>query len=133
MRCLLDTNIISNIAKFPLGPAARAAELQGFARLCTSTIVACELRFGLEKNKAAVRTARQVNILLDRLAVEAFDSSIEAVYARVRAQLESRGTPIGALDTLIAAHALALDCTLVTDNTREFERVEGLRVENWLR
>ena len=91
-----------------------------------------EIHFGLER-RPSTRLARQVDRVFERLPIMPFESDADRVYARVRASLERRGTPIGANDLLIAAHALALGATLVTDNVREFGRVEGLTVENWLR
>lgn len=71
--------------------------------------------------------------MLFGLSVRSWDAPADHVYGRIRADLQRRGQPIGSNDLLIAAHALALDCILVTDNEREFSRVPGLRVENWLR
>lgn len=128
---LLDTNILSNVIKRPAGPAAQKIAEVGPAACSTSVIVACELRYGAAK-KAAPRLTERVNVLLQQLAVLPLDGAIDQHYATLRCELERRGQTIGANDQLIAAHALALDLTLVTHNTREFCRVPNLRVENWL-
>ena len=90
-----------------------------------------ELRFGAEK-LVSQRLAEQIAIAASLYDILPLDAGAIGFYATLRAGLERAGTPIGALDTLIAAHALTLDLTLVTDNIREFSRVPNLRVENWL-
>jgi tRNA(fMet)-specific endonuclease VapC len=128
---LLDTNIVSDFVQRPLGPARQRADRIGFERLATSVIVAGELKFGYIRRESA-RLKRDVEAVLGSLPVLALEAPADWHYASVRAELERRGMPIGSNDMLIAAHALALDCTLVTANEREFRRVPGLRVENWL-
>jgi len=96
----------------------------------TSIIVVAESKFGLQKNRAFRLTAR-LDDFLERLETAAFESPADEHYAALRVHLERAGTPIGSNDMLIAAHTLALDCTLVSANEREFRRVPGLRVENW--
>ncbi len=129
---LLDTNIISHIMRQPDGPAAKRANELGVAeRLCTSVVVQSELLFGLEKNPSK-RIQSAYNVAMAGIDVLPLENNVAPQYARIRAALESGGKPIGANDLLIAAHALALEATLVTDNETEFRRVPGLRVENWL-
>ncbi len=89
-----------------------------------------ELHFGVAKS-GSTRNLRALEKFLAPLDVLPFDEAAMRKYGKVRAHLERKGTPIGALDTLIAAHALALDVVLVTNNLREFKRVPGLRLENW--
>lgn len=127
---LLDTNIVSRIVREPLGALRQRAERVGFHRIGISVIVAAELRFGCIKRRSA-RLAHDTEALLGALAILPIEIPADEHYGRLRAELERRGTPIGANDMLIAAHALALDCTLVTANEREFRRVPNLRVENW--
>lgn len=132
---LLDTNALSELVRHPDGPVAqtfRIKEKDPDCRLLTSIIVACEVRFGLERRQA-LALGRRVELLFRTLPVAALEPGMDRIYASVRADLECRGEPIGQNDLLIAAHAIALDAVLVTDNIREFERVKGLRVENWLR
>lgn len=104
----------------------------GEARVCTSIIVAAELRYGAAK-KGSARLSAQLEAVLSALDVLPFEAPADAVYASVRAGLEEAGSPIGANDMLIAAHALALGCTIVTDNEKEFARVRDLSCDNWLR
>ena len=131
-RFLLDTNILSDLVRNPRGRiAARIAEV-GEAAVCTSIIVAAELRFGAAK-KGSERLTNQLERILSAIDVQPFEAPADAAYARLRAELEAAGSPIGGNDMLIAAHALATECVVVTDNEREFARVGGLTVENWLR
>ena len=128
---LLDTNIISNLVRQPAGSASRKLRENANAYCCTSIVVACELRFGAEKAGSAPLRER-IDQVLARLDVLPLDLPADSQYGRLRAALERQGTPIGPNDLLIAAHALAQNLTLVTDNTSEFGRVDGLQVENWL-
>ncbi len=132
MRYLLDTNVLSHLVRDPQGEVAQRLSQQVEAEVFTSVIVACELRYGARKRGSAVLSGR-IAQLLASLDVAALDPTVDEVYASIRAALESRGAPIGANDLLIAAHAISLDATLVTDNTAEFCRVPQLRVENWQR
>jgi tRNA(fMet)-specific endonuclease VapC len=132
MRYLLDTNIVSDLVRHPKGHVARRIRQVGGAQVCTSIIVACELRYGVAK-KGAARLSARLEDALARLEVLAFEEPADVAYASIRAALEGAGRPIGANDLLIAAHALALCCTMVTDNGGEFSRIEGLACENWLR
>lgn len=130
---LLDTNILSDLIKHPVGAAAKKiVTLESEESCCTSVIAACELRYGALKKNASSLTDR-VNQLLDSIAVLSLDADVESEYAALRVSLEQAGTPIGSNDLLIASHALAADLTLVTANEREFSRVPGLNMENWLR
>jgi tRNA(fMet)-specific endonuclease VapC len=131
-RFLLDTNILSDLVRHPQGRVAERIAGAGEAAVCTSIVVAAELRFGAAKSGSA-RLTRQVAQILGALDVQPLDAPADAAYAKLRVQLEAAGTPIGGNDMLIAAHALAAGCTLVTGNEREFARVKGLIVDNWLR
>jgi len=131
MRYLLDTNIVSALVKDPRGPVTQRIREVGEDAVCTSVLVAAELRFGALK-KGSEKLSAQLESILTALEVLPFEVPADERYAEVRWQLERGGQPIGGNDLLIAAHALVVDCTIVTANVREFERVEGLRVENWL-
>lgn len=132
MRRLLDTGIVSDLVRHPQGRVAgRIAEL-GEPLVCTSVIVAAELRYGAAKS-GSERLARQLDAILGAIEVLALEPPADVAYGRIRAELERQGTPIGGNDLLIAAHALALGYAVVTDNIREFGRVPGLACENWLR
>lgn len=128
---LLDTNIISDLIRSPGGKVADRIEMVGPKGICTSIIVAAELRYGCAK-KDSPKLHAKVNGLLETIPVLPFDIPADFSYANIRAELESTGQSIGMNDLLIAAHAHMLGLTLVTDNTREFARVSGLNVENWL-
>lgn len=130
-RYLLDTNIISDLIRNPQGATVQQIGRVGEATVCTSIVVACEMRYGARKKRATRLQERLEGIFL-RIDVLPLASPIEVHYAEIRTHLEQSGTPIGPNDLLIAAHALALDLTLVTANVREFERVPNLHVVNWL-
>ena len=132
MRYLLDTNIVSDLVRNPHGKVAQRIRKVGEARVSTSIVVAAELRYGAAK-KGSARLSAQLEAVLSVLDVLPFEPPADIMYASLRTSLEQVGTPIGANDMLIAAHALALGCTIVTDNEREFARVRGLSCENWLR
>jgi tRNA(fMet)-specific endonuclease VapC len=129
---LLDTNIISDAIRNTRGACAGRMRETSPDSLCTSIVVAAELRFGAEK-KGSSALAERVDRVLESLSVIALNGEADRYYGRMRADLERRGKLIGANDMLIGAHALALDAVLVTDNTDEFARVPELRLENWLR
>jgi tRNA(fMet)-specific endonuclease VapC len=132
MRLLLDTNIVSDLVRNPQGRiATRIAEV-GEETVCTSLLVAAELRYGAAK-KASERLTAQLERVLAGLQVLPFEEPADVAYGQLRAQLETAGRPIGGNDMLIAAHAISLGCAVVTDNEREFARIEGLTVLNWLR
>ncbi|MDD3759554.1 MAG: type II toxin-antitoxin system VapC family toxin [Acidithiobacillus sp.] len=127
---LLDTNIciyIINVrppqvlAKFREHPSGTVA---------ISTVTACELAFGVAKSQSE-RNHRALQMFMAPLEILPFDESVVWQYAQVRSDLERQGQPIGALDMMIAAHALALGAILVTNNTKEFSRVAELKIENW--
>ena len=132
MRYLLDTNVVSDLVRRPQGPVAQRIRQTGEGRVCTSIVVAAELRFGAEK-KGSARLTEQVEAVLAVLDVLPLETPSDTVYGLLRARLERMGQPIGGNDLLIAAQAVALGYTLVTDNEREFTRIAELPVENWLR
>ena len=128
---LLDTNIISDVIRNPDGPAARRIEQVGPKEIFTSIIVAAELRYGCAK-KGSLKLVAKVEGILETIPVLPLDIPADAEYGGIRAELETAGQSIGMNDLLIATHAQTLGLTLVTDNTREFSRIRGLNVENWL-
>jgi len=130
-RYMLDTNIVSDLVRDPHGAVAHQIAKVGEELVCTSVVVACELRFGAAK-KGSARLSQQVEAILSALPILPLESGVDTHYGRLRAMLEKAGLPIGANDLLIAAHALHSELTLVTDNTSEFERVSGLKLRNWL-
>ena len=130
-RYLLDTNIISDLIRNPQGKAARRIAKVGEGAICTSVIVAAELRYGAAKSGSS-RLRKVVEDLLGEIEVLPFESPADADYGDIRASLEAAGTPIGSNDLLIAAHARAVGAVIVTANTDEFRRVKGVKVENWV-
>lgn len=131
LRYMLDTNIISELIRNPRGPVTKRIEKEGETSVCTGIVVAAELRFGAEK-KGSGRLARQLEAVLSAMTVLPMKEPVDRHYAKIRSHLETSGTPIGPYDMLIAAHALSLNLIIVTANKREFSRVPGLAVENWL-
>jgi len=131
-RYLLDTNVVSDLIRNPQGDVARHTRKVGETRVFTSIIVAAELRYGAGKKRSARLTA-QLEAVLGVLEVLPFEPPADVVYGQIRAQLERSGKPIGANDLLIAAQALAVHSTLVTDDEREFGRISNLARANWLR
>jgi tRNA(fMet)-specific endonuclease VapC len=128
---MLDTNIISDLIKNPQGRAAKRISKLGEDNICTSVIVAAELRYGCAKSGSR-RLLKAVEDLLGEIHVLPFDIPADAEYGDIRSKLEAAGRPIGSNDLLIAAHAQAIGTTIVTANTDEFKRILGLKVENWL-
>ena len=132
MRYLLDTNIVSQLVRHPEGQVAKRVRQVGEAQVCTSIIVAAELRCGVAK-KGSPRLTSRLEAVLGALDVLPFEAPADATYGLLRARLEITGQPIGGNDLLIAAHASALGHAVVTDNERGFARIDDLHCENWLR
>ena len=132
MRYLLDTNIVSDLVRNPQGKVVQHIRKVGEAQVCTSIIVAAELRYGATK-KGSPRLSAQLEAVLGALEVLPFQAPADAAYGLLRTRLEQAGRPVGANDLLIAAQALSLGYTVITDNEKEFAHVEDLRRENWLR
>lgn len=131
-RYLLDTNILSDLVRNPQGLIAQKIASAGEDNICTSIIVASELHFGAHKLGSA-RLSTQLRAVLSAIEVLPLEEPADQRYGELRAGLQKQGTTIGPNDMLIAAHALMLDCVVVTANVREFSRVHGLRVENWFK
>jgi len=134
MRYLLDTNTLIYVLNARLG---HQALIERFDRedpedLAASSVTLAELRCGIARSRRREANRRALRHVLEALNVVPFDARAAERYGTVRADLETAGKPIGPLDTLIAAHALSLDLTLVTSNTREFSRVRRLRHEDWI-
>jgi len=131
-RFMLDTNVISDLIRDPSGKVARQLEIEGETSVCSSIIVASELRYGVSKSGSQALELR-VDAALSAIEIFPFDEPADREYGKLRAQLALKGKLIGPNDLLIAAHALSLGLILVTDNLREFKRVNGLAVVNWRR
>jgi tRNA(fMet)-specific endonuclease VapC len=132
MRYLLDTNVVSDLIRNPQGRIAEQIRRIGEEKVCTSIIVAAELRYGATR-KASPRLTNQVEAVLGSMDILPFEAPADTTYGLIRARLEKAGRPIGGNDLLIAAQAIALGYTLVTGNEKEFARIESLARENWLR
>lgn len=131
IKYLLDTNIcIYIINRKPKHVFEKFSQYR-LGEIAVSSITACELAFGVEKSGSAKNRAALEKFLAP-LDIVAFDDSVIWNYAHIRHQLQSKGTPIGSMDFLIAAHALSLGVPLISNNTKEFERVDGLYLENWV-
>lgn len=131
MRYMLDTNIcIYSIKHKPEQVFLRLQEHEP-ADICISSVTYAELVHGVEKSQAIEKNRLALALLLANIEILNFDANAAESYGKIRADLEKQGTPIGALDMMIAGHAKSLNYTVVTNNTKEFNRVPGLKLENW--
>ncbi len=131
MKYLLDTDICIYLIKRRPESVMRHLAEQQVGDVGVSAVTVAELQYGVARSAQTERNARALELFLAPLVIAGFDAGAATAYGVVRAALERAGTPIGALDTLIAAHALSLGAALVTNNTREFGRIPGLGVANW--
>jgi tRNA(fMet)-specific endonuclease VapC len=132
MRYLLDTNVVSDLVRHPEGRISERIREVGEAQVCTSIIVAAELRYGAMK-RGSPRLATQLEAVLGALDVLPFEAPADTAYGLIRTRLEQIGRPIGGNDLLIAAQAVSLGYIIVTDNEDEFARIDELIGENWLK
>ncbi len=132
MRYMLDTNIcIYLIKRKPESVCDKIKALKP-EDVCISSITYAELIHGVEKSAAVEKNRLALTLLLANIEILDFGVAAANCYGRIRAELERKGTPIGPLDMMIAGHAMSLGYTVVTNNTKEFNRVEGLQVVNWV-
>ena len=132
MNYLLDTNIcIYLIKRKPPEVLQRFLQLSP-GSVFISSVTTSELYYGAQKSQRVQTNLESLNHFLLSFRIVDYDESASFLYGELRADLEKRGQPIGPLDMMIAAHALSLDVPLVTNNTKEFERVKGLKLENWI-
>ena len=132
MLYLLDTNVASAALRGHADIDRRLAALDP-ADWCISAVTRAEMQFGVAKKPEATRLAQLVRAFLNVTRTEAWSASAADRHGQLRAHLQARGERIGDFDEMIAAHALALGAVMVTDNTRHFERVPGLELDNWVR
>ena len=132
MRYMLDTNICIYAIKHKPEQVFMRLQEHDPIDICISSVTYAELVHGVEKSKAIERNRVALALLLANIEIMNFDSLAAESYGKIRADLEKAGTPIGPLDMMIAGHAKALGYTVVTNNTKEFERVKGLTLENWI-
>jgi tRNA(fMet)-specific endonuclease VapC len=132
MKYLLDTNICVTLIRQK--PKALIKQLTSHkpGDVAVSTITIAELVYGAQKSNQVEQNMAALDQFLLPLEIADFDQNAVIVYGYIRKQLENKGTPIGSMDMLIAAHALSLDITLVTNNTREFKRIQNLKLEDWM-
>ena len=131
MKFLLDTNICIYIIKQKPPKVLQKVKTYKVGDIAISSITVAELEFGVHKSQFPERNRQALTQFLSPLRIVDFDINAANVYGKLRAKLEQQGTPIGALDTLIAAQALSLEITLITNNVREFERISDLKLDNW--
>ncbi|HEY9842428.1 MAG TPA: type II toxin-antitoxin system VapC family toxin [Candidatus Obscuribacterales bacterium] len=128
---MLDTNICSYILKNHPASVKAHFDRVGAQALILSTVVLAELYFGAARHPKGVRIRKEIDDFSSRLAVIPWDQTAADHYGMIRAELEKTGSPIGAMEMLIAAHARSLGAVLVSNNTRHFEKVAGLSIDNW--
>lgn len=132
MRYMLDTNICSYILKNHPTAVKQKFEEVGAGNICISAIVLAELYYGSARHPKGIVIRREIDNFVSRLVVIPWDENAADHYGSIRAALEKAGTLVGAMDMLIAAHAKSCDATLVTNNLREFDRIKGLKLLNWV-
>lgn len=132
MSYLIDTNICIYIMNERPRPVLQKFKTFAPGDLAISAITVSELQYGIAKSQYPVRNQQRLDEFLRPFQILEYDNTVARAYGTIRAQLERDGTPIGPLDTLIAAHALAHNLAVVTNNEKEFRRVNGLLVENWV-
>ena len=132
MRYMLDTNICIYAIKNKPKEVIERLEEHEPGEICISSVTYAELIHGVEKSKAVNKNRIALTLLLADIEILSFDANAAESYGEIRAELERKGTPIEPLDMMIAGHAKSLNYTVVTNNTKEFERIKGLRLENWV-
>lgn len=131
MRYMLDTNICIYAIKHKPEPVFLKLQVHDPSEICISSVTYAELVYGVEKSQAIEKNRVALALLLANIEIMDFDSLAAESYGKIRADLEKVGKPIGSLDMMIAGHAKSLGYTIVTNNTRKFSRVNGLKLENW--
>jgi len=131
MKYMLDTNICIYVIKNKPASVIRAFLEHNPYEICVSSITYAEMMHGVEKSAAKERNRIAYMAFMSAITIMDFSAKAAEEYGRIRTELESQGTPIGPMDMLIASHAKSENLVLVTNNTREFERVKGLNLENW--
>ena len=132
MRYMLDTNICIYVIKNKPKEVIERLKEHEPSEICISSVTYAELIYGVEKSKAVNKNRIALTLLLADIEILSFDANAAESYGEIRAELERKGTPIGPLDMMIAGHTKSLGYTVVTNNIKEFERIVGLRFENWV-
>jgi len=133
VRYLLDTNVCVDYLTGRHPAVVERIQASAPENLRVSSVVVAELRYGADRSERPRANHARVDVLVEEIECVDFDLEAAAAYGRLRVRLERAGRPIGPNDMLIAAHALSLELVLVTDNTDEFRRVKGLKLDNWRR
>ncbi len=131
-KVMLDTNICIYLIKNKPIEVKEKFNAYEVGEICISSITVSELYYGVHKSQMVEKNLQALALFLAPLNIVDFNEKASIGYGKIRAVLESKGNVIGSLDMLIAAHAMSLGVTLVTNNTKEFERVDGLKLENWV-
>ena len=131
MRYMLDTNICIYAIKHKPEKVFHKLQEVDPEDVCVSSVTYAELVHGVEKSAAVGKNRLALSMLLANIEIKNFDTYAADCYGKIRADLEKKGTPIGPLDMMIAGHAKSLDLTIVTNNVKEFARVDNLKIENW--
>ena len=131
MKYMLDTNICIYAIKHKPEKVFKKLQKTDPSDVCISSITYAELVYGVEKSAAVEKNRLALSMMLSNIEIKDFDADAADSYGLVRADLERKGTPIGPLDMMIAGHAKAIGCTVVTNNEKEFARVKGLKIANW--
>ena len=132
MKVMLDTNTCIAIIRQKPPQALKRFSAYKVGDIGISWVTLAELEFGVAKSQHQQNNQTALDEFVLPLEIASFDRETARVYGRVRAMLEKKGTPIGSLDMMIGAHALSLGVTLATNNTKEFSRIKGLTVVDWL-
>ena len=131
MRYMLDTNICIYAIKHKPEKVFNKLQEVDPEDVCVSSVTYAELVHGVEKSAAVEKNRLALSMLLANIEIKNFDTDAADCYGKIRADLEKKGTPIGPLDMMIAGHAQSLDLTIVTNNVKEFARINNLKIENW--
>ena len=132
MKLMLDTNICIAIIKQKPKDILQKFSAYQVGDICISSVTLAELRYGVAKSQYQEKNKAALDEFILPLEVAEFNEVTAMFYGKLRATLEKQGTPIGALDTMIGAHTLSLNLTLITNNTKEFNRISGLKVIDWI-
>lgn len=132
MRYMLDTDTCIYIIKNKPNEVIERFKKYDIEEICISSITYSELMYGVRKSQQSVKNYISLILFVNNIEIMDYDSKAGECYGDIKTELEIKGTPIGSLDTLIAAHAKSLGYTIITNNTKEYKRINGLKVENWV-
>lgn len=133
MKFMLDTNICIYIIKKKPFQVIQKLQHMNLTDICISSITLSELQYGIEKSEDKIRNKMALAQFIAPLEIISYDEYAASIYGRIRSDLEKKGKPVGAFDLLIAAHALSRNAVLVTNNEKEFNKITGLIIQNWIK